>query len=175
DDWRWIFDVNVWAGVYLARAFLPAMVARGKGYIVFTASLAGLVGAPGMVAYSTSKFALVGFAESLRHELRDAGVDVTLVCPGYVKTNLHRATRYGNVGFQRLLDAPPAWYGLSSARAARRIVDGLARRRPLVVLGPEKLGWWLKRLWPSAGLAVTRWVAGRHGILPPPEAPCTSP
>ena len=173
DDWRWIFDVNVWAPIRLVRALLPAMMARGRGHVVLTASLAGLVGAPGMVAYSTTKFALVGFAESLRHELGESGVAVTIVCPGHVKTNLHRATRYDNAGFQRLLDAPPWWYGLSSERAARRIVDGIAARRPLVVMGAEQLGWWLKRLWPAGGLAVTRFVARRHGVLAA-ETPCTS-
>ena len=165
EDWRWIFDINVWAPIRLTRALLPHMTARGTGYIVYTASLAGLIGAPGMVAYSTTKFALVGFAEALRHEIADKGIDVTVVCPGRVHTNLHRATRYGNLGFRRFLDQAPTWYGVTKERAARIIVRAMARRQPLVVFGGEKLGWWLKRIWPTGGLAAASWMARRLQLI----------
>lgn len=169
EEWRWIVDTNVWAPIRLTRALLPHMIARGSGHVVITASLGGLIGAPGMVAYSTSKFALVGFAESLRLELADAGVDVTLVCPGHVRTNLHKATRYANDGFKRFLDEAPAWYGVSSERAARIIVRRIARRRPMVVFGGEKVGWWLKRAWPAASFAVTRLLARRLNLMGEPR------
>jgi NAD(P)-dependent dehydrogenase (short-subunit alcohol dehydrogenase family) len=165
DDWQWIFDVNVRAPIRLTRALLPAMIARGSGHIAMTASLAGLIGAPGMVAYSTTKFALVGFSEALRAELAPAGIGVTVVCPGYIPTGLHRATRYDNPVFERMLDAMPAWYGVSPERAARRIVDAIARRDPQLVLGIEKLGWYLKRLSPAVSFAVSRWIARRTGIV----------
>ena len=128
-------------------------------------SVAGLVGAPGMAAYSTTKFALVGFAEALRHEIAAKGIDVTVVCPGRVHTNLHRATRYGNLGFRRFLDGAPAWYGVTKERAARLIVRAMARRQPLVVFGGEKLGWWLKRVWPTGGLAAAGWMARRLQLI----------
>ena len=156
--------MNVWGALRLTRAWLPGMLARGSGHIVVVASLAGLVGAPGMVAYSTTKFALVGFAESLRLELDGTGVGVTAVCPGYVRTNLSRATRYGNEGFRRFLDGAPSWYGLSKEHVAGEIVDAVTRCRRLVVLGPEKVGWWLKRLAPETTLAVLEWAARRAGI-----------
>ena len=160
-DWEWIVDVNLWAPIRLVRAFAPAM--RPGSNIVFTASLAGLVGAPGMVAYSTTKFAIVGFADALRAEL--PGIAVTVVCPGYVRTNLHRATRYSeHHPFARILDDPPSWYGVPSDRAARRIVTAIERREPQVVLGIEKLGWYLKRLSPLASFAVSRWSARRMGL-----------
>ncbi len=164
EDLEWIVGVNVWGALRLTRAWLPGMIARGSGHVVVVASLAGLVGAPGMVAYSTTKFALVGFAESLRLELDGTGVGVTAVCPGYVRTNLSRATRYGNEGFRAFLDGAPSWYGLSKEHVADEIVDATTRRRPLVVLGPEKAGWWLKRLAPETTLAVLEWAARRAGI-----------
>jgi short-subunit dehydrogenase len=164
EDLDWIVGVNVWGALRLTRAWLPGMLARGSGHIVVVASLAGLVGAPGMVAYSTTKFALVGFAESLRLELDGTGVGVTAVCPGYVRTNLSRVTRYGNEGFRRFLDGAPSWYGLSKEHVAGEIVDAVTRCRPLVVLGPEKVGWWLKRLAPETTLAVLEWAARRAGI-----------
>jgi NAD(P)-dependent dehydrogenase (short-subunit alcohol dehydrogenase family) len=164
-DWEWIAALNLWAPIRLVRALLPQMIEKQRGQIVLTASLAGLIGAPGMLAYTTTKFALVGFAEALRMEVARHGIDVTTVCPGYVRTNLHRATRYKNAGFEKFLDAPPSWYGVSSERAARTIVGAIAKRKPMVVFGVEKLGWWLKRLWPSAALRVTRWTAERNGVL----------
>jgi short-subunit dehydrogenase len=163
DDWRWVFDVNVWAPIRLTRALVPVLPRGGK--LAFVASLAGLVGAPGMVAYSTSKFALVGFAESLRAELAASGIAVTVVCPGYVRTGLHRATRYANPAFERMLDAPSGWWGVSPEAAARRIVRAIDRGDPQVVFGVEKLGWYLKRLSPAISFAVARWAAQRKGIV----------
>jgi len=163
-DWDWVDAVNLRGPVRLTRALLPSMLERRCGHLVMVASLAGLVGAPGMVAYSTSKFALVGFAEALRLEVASSGVGVTLVCPGFVRTNFARASRYENHAFQRFLDEPPAWYGLSQERVAGRVADAIAQRDPLVVLGPEKVGWWLKRLAPEAAFAVTQWAARRAGI-----------
>ena len=163
-DWDWVDAVNVRGPVHLTRALLPSMIDRGRGHIVMVASLAGLVGAPGMVAYSTSKFALVGFAEALRLEVERAGVAVTLLCPGFVRTNFASKSRYHNQEFRRFLDEPPSWYGLSQERVALRLADAIVSRDPLVVLGPEKVGWWLKRLAPEAAFNVTRWAARRAGI-----------
>jgi short-subunit dehydrogenase len=164
EDWEWMSGVNVRGPLRLTRALLPDMLARKRGHVVMVASLAGLVGAPGMVAYSTTKFAMVGFAEALRLELAGSGVGVTAVCPGYVRTNLHQATRYDNPGFKAFLDAPPSWYGITSEHVATALADAVERDRPLVVLGPEKVGWWLKRLAPQAALVVSRWVAQRTGV-----------
>jgi NAD(P)-dependent dehydrogenase (short-subunit alcohol dehydrogenase family) len=161
DDWHWIVDVNLWAPIRLVRAFVPAMPPGSR--IALTASMAGLVGAPGMVAYSTTKSGLVGFADALRAELDD--IAITVVCPGYVRTELHRATRYSDQHpIARLLDAPPAWYGLRPERAARRIVTAIERREPQVVMGIEKLGWYVKRFSPAASFAISRWTARRMGL-----------
>ena len=163
-DWEWVRRINLDAPIRLTRAILPSMLARKSGDVAFVASLAGLVGAPGMSAYTTTKFALVGFAESLRLEVLRSGIGVTTVCPGYVKTNLHRATRYDDAGFAKFLDAPPSFYGLDARDVARRTLDGIETGAPLVVLGPEKMGWWLKRAAPRVAERVSRWVADRVGI-----------
>ena len=118
-----------------------------------------------MVAYSTTKFAIVGFTEALRHEVEGQGVGVTLVCPGYVRTGFHAATRYKNDGFEQFLDHAPRWYGLSAERVAAVVLDAVARGQSLVTIGPEKAGWLLKRLSPELGFWVTRWIAERAGIL----------
>jgi NAD(P)-dependent dehydrogenase (short-subunit alcohol dehydrogenase family) len=163
-DWEWLLSVNLWGPMRLTRALLPAMIERGTGHVVMVASLAGLIGAPGLVAYGTTKFALVGLTEALRLEIADAGVGVTLVCPGFVRTNFAKASRYDNDDFRRFLDEPPSWYGMPKERVAARLVEAVLEGRPLVVLGPEKVGWWLKRIVPEAAFNLTRWAAKRAGI-----------
>jgi NAD(P)-dependent dehydrogenase (short-subunit alcohol dehydrogenase family) len=160
-DWEWLLGVNLLGPLRLTRALLPAMIERRSGHIVMVASLAGLIGAPGMTAYSATKFAVVGLAEALRLEVAHLGVGVTVVCPGYVRTNFHRATRYDNEGFRRFLDHPPFWYGMKGERVACALADAVETGQPMVVLGPEKIGWWLKRLAPEAAFNVTRWIARR--------------
>ncbi|XP_065581921.1 epidermal retinol dehydrogenase 2-like isoform X2 [Artemia franciscana] len=85
------FDVNVLAHFWTVKAFLPDMLINDKGHIVTVASLAGLSGCNKLVDYCASKFAAVGFDESLRIELKVAGknnIKTTVVCPYYVKTPL---------------------------------------------------------------------------------------
>lgn len=164
-DWEWIIGVNLWGAIRLTHALLPQMLARKSGHIINNASLAGLVGAPGMAAYSLTKSGLVGFSESLRVEASLQGVEVTLVCPGYVKTGLHAATRYRASGLEGFLQAPPRWYGLSSEEAAERIVTGVLRKESCIMMGPEKLGVFLKRLSPRLTFFAARWLAQRLGIV----------
>jgi NAD(P)-dependent dehydrogenase (short-subunit alcohol dehydrogenase family) len=96
-DWAWTVEVNVLGAANTVRAFVPDMVERGRGHVVFTASIAGLAPLPGggNGAYSASKHAIVGLAETLRIELDEHAPDVgvTLLCPGPVPTRFHDAAR----------------------------------------------------------------------------------
>jgi NAD(P)-dependent dehydrogenase (short-subunit alcohol dehydrogenase family) len=87
DDWRFVLDVNVLGTVRTVRAFLPQLRA-GQGYrrIVLTASLSVLAPAVRMAAYQTTKFAVMGFGETLRHELAPEGIGVSLLFPGGMMT-----------------------------------------------------------------------------------------
>ena len=88
--------VNVNAVMWCTRAFLPSMIARQSGHLVMMASAAGLLGVPGMAAYSASKHAVIGLAEALRAELRKKGVrgvGMTIVCPSFVKTGMFEGVR----------------------------------------------------------------------------------
>lgn len=90
--WESLFAVNV-RGVFLCtKAFLPAMLERGWGRVVNVASVAGLTGAEYISAYAATKHAVVGFTRSVAAEVADRGVTVNAVCPGYVDTDLTRAT-----------------------------------------------------------------------------------
>src|SRR6478735_9511168 len=89
-DLHWyenLMKVNLWGSVWCTHAALPHLVAS-KGSIVAVSSLAGLVGVPGRTAYSATKFAMTGFFEALRAELKPAGVSVTIAYPGAVDTRI---------------------------------------------------------------------------------------
>ena len=92
-DWRWLVDVNLMGVVHGCRAFAPAMVARGAGHVVNTASIGGFLAGGDLGVYCTTKYAIVGFSESLRDELAQHGVGVTVLCPGAYRTRLADASR----------------------------------------------------------------------------------
>lgn len=95
-DWQWVLGVNLWGVINGLHAFLPRMLAGGEpGHVVNTASLAGHVAAPFMGPYSASKFAVVAISESLYHEMNLTGgaVGVSVLCPGWVDTNIHSSER----------------------------------------------------------------------------------
>ena len=93
-DWEWSFSINVLGAVHGIRAFLPHMIARGSGYIINTASIAGLVALTGEGApYIASKFAVVGLSEALALYARPKGIRVSVLCPGSVDTNLDETER----------------------------------------------------------------------------------
>jgi short-subunit dehydrogenase len=94
EDDEWVFDVNFWGVVHGTRAYLPIMLEQDSGVIVNVSSVFGLIGWPTQSAYCASKFAVRGYTESLRHELRDTGVDAVAVHPGGINTNIVRNSRH---------------------------------------------------------------------------------
>lgn len=101
ETWRWVVDVNLMGVVHGLAAFLPGMRAHGQGgHIVNTASMAGLQANIGFSPYVATKYAVVGMSEGLAKELGDAGIGVSVLCPGFVRTQIagsarNRPERYG--------------------------------------------------------------------------------
>ncbi|MCG8928165.1 SDR family oxidoreductase [Lentzea sp. CC55] len=93
EDDTWLFDINYWGVVHGTRAFLPQLVKQNYGVVVNTSSVFGLVGMPNQSAYCAAKFAVRGFTDSLRQELRGTGVSAVTVHPGGIKTNIIRNAR----------------------------------------------------------------------------------
>jgi NAD(P)-dependent dehydrogenase (short-subunit alcohol dehydrogenase family) len=92
-DWNWIIDVNLRGAIHVLHAFLPIMLANPRQtHIVNTASIAGL-GAFVSAPYTATKYAVVGISESMRHELAGTTVGVSVLCPGFVNTNLGASER----------------------------------------------------------------------------------
>jgi short-subunit dehydrogenase len=143
-----LLAVNYLGAVYTTAAALPALRAT-RGLIVAVASVAGLTGVPERTAYAASKHALVGFFESLRIELAGSGVDVTLVAPDFVVTQLHRRA-VGPDGAP--LGASPMQEAriMTSRKCARLIVGAMRRRQRLLVTSRRgRLVRWARLLAPG--------------------------
>jgi short-subunit dehydrogenase len=151
DKLSWYEDVmriNHWGAVWCTHAALPSLIQR-KGQIVAVSSLAGLVGVPGRTAYSASKFAMGGFFEALRAELREQGVSVTLAYPGVVLTQIrqHGLNAHGQALGSSGLKEDGA---MRVERCAELILAGMhARSREVVMTAKGKLGRWLKLIAPA--------------------------
>ena len=93
--WDWVLGVDLNGVVNGMNAFIPLFLEQNEGYVVNTASEAGLVGVPGMGPYNAAKFAVVGISESLFHELANTGknVHVSVLCPNFVRTRIHESDR----------------------------------------------------------------------------------
>jgi short-subunit dehydrogenase len=150
-DLHWYEDlmkVNLWGSVWCTHAALPQIKAA-RGRIVAVSSLSGLLGVPGRSAYAATKFAMTGFFEALRSEMKSAGVSVTIAYPGVVSTQLrHRGynARGEAAGFSGLKEDD----AMSVEECARLIVDGMQRRRRDIVMTTKgKMGRFLKLLAPG--------------------------
>lgn len=151
EDLHWYEDlmkVNLWGSVWCTHAALPHLKAA-RGRIVAVGSLAGLVGVPGRTAYSATKFAMTGFFEALRAELKNAGVSVTTAYPGVVATAIrHRGynARGEPAGASGLKEDD----AMSVEECARLIIEGMdGRKREVVMSAKGKLGRFLKLLAPG--------------------------
>ena len=96
DDWTWVLGVNLWGVIHGIRAFVPRMIAGGdEGHVVNTASIAGLTAGPFMASYNVSKFGVVALSETMQSELTmlQSKVKVSVLCPGFVNTNITDSRR----------------------------------------------------------------------------------
>jgi all-trans-retinol dehydrogenase (NAD+) len=148
------FGVNTFALYWVTRAFLPGMIARGRGHVVTVASASGFVGAVRLADYAASKHAAVGFHESLRLELRRDGhpIRTTLVCPYFIGTGMFDGVK---TRFPRLLPIlSPDW-------VADRIVEAIRKERPRLLL-PR--GVWVVFVARYLPVAWFDWIAERLGL-----------
>jgi all-trans-retinol dehydrogenase (NAD+) len=147
-------NVNVLSVFWVCKAFLPVMIQRNSGHIVNIASAAGIIGVTGLADYSASKFAVFGFDEAVRMELRRLGsaVRTTVVCPFFIDTGMFLGVR---TRFPLLLPI------LKSEYAARKIVRAVLKNRNRLIMPPFVYSVFALRLLPTAALDA---VAGFFGI-----------
>jgi len=150
-DFAWyeaMMRVNYFGGLYCARHALPHLKKR-RGQIVAISSLAGRVGVPGRTAYSPTKAAQALFHEALRLELKDSGVDVTVVYPGVVATGI-RVHGYGPDGKPAGRSGLREEGAMSAQECAHQILAATrARRRQLVMTLQARIGLWLQLIAPG--------------------------
>lgn len=131
-DWQWVMGVNLWGVVHGIKAFVPSMIAHGDGHVVNTASIAGLISAPGMGPYCATKHAVVAMSECLHHDLRfmaGSKVGVSVLCPAWVKTRIADSER------NRPASAPGAPASSRPPQAA--MFDGMIRQAIAGGIPPE--------------------------------------
>ncbi|MEA2489741.1 MAG: dehydrogenase/reductase family er, partial [Acidobacteriota bacterium] len=146
---RAIMELNYFGTIALTKAVLPSMLARKGGHIVPISSVIGHVGIPLRSAYAASKHALHGFFDALRAEVASDGVKVTIVCPGYVRTNVSQNALRGDGSKHGQLDETHA-NAMRPEQAAPRIIDGVSKGKNEVrVGGKEILAIHLKRFLPN--------------------------
>ena len=140
----WLMGINFWGVVYGTRAFLPHLRGRPQAHIVNISSVFGIIAPAGQSAYSASKFAVRGFSESVRHELKmnNSPVRLSVVHPGGIATNIARNARAGvhvreTVNMAELGDRFAQMARTSPAAAAQRIVRGIERNEPRILIGPD--------------------------------------
>jgi NAD(P)-dependent dehydrogenase (short-subunit alcohol dehydrogenase family) len=142
-DDDWLHDINFRGVVNGTRAFLPILVAQDSGVIVNTSSVFGLAGMPYQSAYCAAKFAVRGFTESLRHELRRTGVRAVTVHPGGIRTNIARNARIRKdpEGLGRTHEEMAAQFEAitmtSPERAAQIIHRGVEAGKSRILVGPD--------------------------------------
>lgn len=145
-----IMDVNYLGTIALTKAVLPHFLERNSGHFVVTTSIVGKIGTPLRTSYAASKHALHGFFDSLRAEVYQNNIDVTLVCPGFVATNISKNALTGDGSAQQKMDKATA-NGIQPNRFAKLMVKAMAKKKPEVYIAgaKEKLGVFSKRYFPS--------------------------
>jgi short-subunit dehydrogenase len=153
---RAIMDVDFFGTVALTKAVLPSMIARRSGHIVPISSVVGYVGTPLRSAYAAAKHALHGYFDSLRAEVAKDGVVVTIVCPGYIRTDVSRNALTGDGSAFGKMDETHK-HAMTPERCARAIVAGVAgRKREVVVGGKETWAILLQRFFPAIVARMVR-------------------
>jgi NAD(P)-dependent dehydrogenase (short-subunit alcohol dehydrogenase family) len=143
EDHDWLMGINFGGVVNGTRAFLPLLLRQGSGAVVNTSSVFGLAGIPYQSAYCASKFAVRGFTESLRHELRGTGVRAVTVHPGGIRTNIartakiHEDPRGAGRGREEVAREFDALVRTSPERAAQTIHRGVDAGKSRILIGAD--------------------------------------
>ena len=151
DSWEQSWQVNVMAHLYAARAALPRMLERGEGYLVNTASAAGLLTQIGSASYAVTKHAAVGLAEFLAINYADRGIGVSVLCPQAVRTAMTADTENGGVaGVDGMIEPE---------QAAEAVVDAVREERFLILTHPEVLTYMQRKT-----ADYDRWIKGMRRL-----------
>lgn len=152
-----IMDINYLGNIALAKALLPHFIANKNGQFVITTSIVGKIGTPLRSSYAASKHALHGFYDSLRAEHFNDNIAVTLVCPGFVNTNISKNALTGDGSPQNKMDNATA-NGIQPDRFAKLMAKAVLKKKEEVYISgaKEKLGVYVKRWMPKVFSVMIR-------------------
>ncbi|SDQ61038.1 SDR family NAD(P)-dependent oxidoreductase [Tsukamurella pulmonis] len=149
DDWNWALGINLWGVVHGCELFAPMLREAGRGGIINVASAAGFAAAPSMGPYNVSKAGVMSLSETLAAELAGSGVNVSVLCPTFVKTNVARDGRITE-GSKNLAGTLMKLTGISPDGVAAQTLDALDLGRLYVVPQLDaNVIWHLKRHFPT--------------------------
>ena len=157
---RRVMEINFFAIVDLTGQVLPSMLSAGRGHVVNMSSVAGYVGTPMRSAYCASKHALRAWSDSLRAEVSGRGIDVTTICPGYVRTEISRSALRGD-GTAKGADDGVVASAMAADVAARKMVTAIAKRRREFYVGGKEI----------YAIYLQRWLPGLVAAIAPRTAP----
>lgn len=143
-DWEWLMGINLWGVIYGCLAFLPELRAQRSGHLVNVASAAGLLAGPRLTPYNVSKAGVIALSESLSAELAPDGVGVSVLCPTFIKTNIHKASRSHGEGTREAGDKLMERAKKSPDDIAEITLEGVAKGQLYIV--PHADGLWAWRL-----------------------------
>jgi NAD(P)-dependent dehydrogenase (short-subunit alcohol dehydrogenase family) len=167
EDWDWIVAINIMGVVHGCHFFIPPMVERGQGgHVANLSSGAGFYATPSLVAYSATKFAVLGLSESLREELQPHGIGVTAICPGIINTPITSSARMRGAaaepGARERIVAMYRRRNYGPDRVARNILKAVERNRSVAPISPEAwFAYAMKRVSPR----LAGWTARRMDAL----------
>jgi NAD(P)-dependent dehydrogenase (short-subunit alcohol dehydrogenase family) len=157
EDWEWVVGVNLWGVVHGCHFFVPRMVERGGwGHVVNVASGFGLVAAPGVAPYCTTKFGVVGLSESLRGELGPRGIGVSAVCPGVINTDIIARGRFSDESMRPRTAKTFAKRGRPPEEVARAVLRAIRSNVAVVPVGAEAWASWI-------GKRISPWLTTQLG------------
>ncbi len=170
EDFEWLMGINFWGVVYGCKVFLPILKQQDSAHIVNISSVFGLIAPPEQSAYTSSKFAVRGLTESLRHELSGSNISISSVHPGGIKTNIVRNAKIGAA-------APEEWKQqgtklfdkiakTTSEEAADVIIKGIKDNNPRILIGKDaKAISLISRIFPTRYLMILERLSGHKMSL----------
>lgn len=155
DDFEWVMNINFWGVVHGTKSFLPHMLTRPEAAIVNVSSIFGIIALPTQSQYNAAKFAVRGFTESLRQEVKDSNLFVSCVHPGGIKTNIvangrMHTSMIGEQTHAQQIDEFNKIARTTPEKAAEIILSGIRKNKNRILVGPDaKIMDRIQRLFPE--------------------------
>ncbi|MCA1778215.1 MAG: SDR family NAD(P)-dependent oxidoreductase [Xanthomonadaceae bacterium] len=150
EDWRWVLEINLMGVVTGCHVFVETFRAQRFGHIVNVASWAGLAGAPGINSYGTAKAAVIALSEMLRAELKPFDVEVSVLCPAFVKTALTQTMRAPDAGYAQRVQRWMERSGITAEDVAETVYQATRKPQFLLLTHPDtRWHYRLKRYFPA--------------------------